>query len=110
MKPIIFIFCLGFIFAGCTKVKITPYQSQGVLIGFNMRMCPEPSCGGMIITINNDTAKNPPPYYLINETLKQMDINENTQFPINVSLDFKRDTGLFGSYNYIVVSKIKLDN
>ncbi|GAC1307974.1 MAG: hypothetical protein NVSMB24_20860 [Mucilaginibacter sp.] len=58
-----------------------------------------------MIDIQNDTLKNPP-YRLINKTLLQLGIPENTKFPINVHLNWKPDTGLFGSFHYIVVSQI----
>jgi hypothetical protein len=61
-------------------------QSQGVLVGYNLGTCPELSCGGMIVTIKNDTTKNAPPYYLTNETLSQLGIIDTTKFPINVDL------------------------
>ena len=65
-------------------------------------------CGGLEITIKNDTSKNPPAFYEINSTLSQLGISENTKFPINVSLNWKHDTGIFGNYNYITVSQIKV--
>jgi len=99
MKTLIFILCLGLIFLGCKKNQTAPQagylQSQGVLVGYNMRMCPEPSCGGMIITIKNDASTNPSPSYLFNGTLPNLEINDSTKFPINVILSWKRDTGVY---------------
>ncbi len=106
----IIIACLVFVSLGCKKNHIGPQtgyvQSQGVLVGYNMRMCNLPSCGGMIIDIKNDTSKNAPPYYLFDGTLPKLAIRDTTKFPINVSLTWKRDTGVYGSYNYIVISRI----
>ena len=93
---------------GCKPVNVVPYQFRGTLTGYNPRMCPEIFCGGMFVNILNDTAKNPPPYYLVNKTLAQLGINGNTPFPINVELNFKRDTGYAGQYNFIVISAIKV--
>jgi hypothetical protein len=108
MKTLILIFCLGLIIAGCKKGSVSPYQSQGVLTGYDLRMCPSPLCGGLLITIKNDTTKNPPPFYHANQTLTQLGINESTKFPINVSLNYKPDTGIFATYNYIIVTQIKV--
>jgi hypothetical protein len=58
MKTLLLIFCLGLIFIGCKKIIEGPYQSQGVILGYDPRMCPSPACGGLEITIKNDTAKN----------------------------------------------------
>jgi hypothetical protein len=68
-----------------------------------------PPCGGLEITIKNDTAKNPPAFYQINSTLAKLGISESTKLPINVSLDYTRDTGIFANYNFIFVSKIKVE-
>jgi hypothetical protein len=65
-------------------------------------------CGGLEITIKNDTTKNPPPFYEINASLQQLGISENAKFPINVSLNWKHDTLPLGPYNYIIVSQIKV--
>jgi hypothetical protein len=108
MKLLAIAFCLGLLFASCKKNNETPYQSDGVLTGYDLRMCPSLLCGGLLITIKNDTAKNPPSYYHINSSLAQLGINENTRFPINVNLNYKKDTGIFATYNYIIVTKIKV--
>jgi len=59
----------------------------------------------MIIHIDNDTSKNAPDDYLYNGTLSKLGINDTTKFPINVTLTWKRDTGLYGSYNFILIAK-----
>ena len=105
MKTLMFIFCISLLIAiGCKKTNEKPYQSEGVITGYDYRMCA--MCGGLEITIKNDTSKNPPPFYEINSTLAQLGISDNTKFPINVSLDWKRDTGALGSFHYITVSQI----
>lgn len=114
MKLLILIISLGLILAGCKKSQVVLLQadykqSHGVLTGYNSKACPEPSCGGLMINIQNDTLKNPSKLYLINQTLTHLGISENTMFPINVSLSWKRDTGVFGAFNYIIVSKIQVD-
>ena len=96
----------------CKKNHVAPligYKTNtGELVGYNMAMCPELSCGGMIVHIDNDTSKNAPDHYLYNGTLSGLGINDTTKFPVHVALTWKRDTGIFGSYNYIVIAKIKL--
>lgn len=108
MKLPVIIFCLALLFASCKKSNENPYQHQGVLTGYDPRYCPSPLCGGLLITIKNDTAKNAPGYYHINSSLAQLGIKESTPFPINVNLEYKKDTGIFGTYNYIIVTKIKV--
>ncbi|WP_184548257.1 hypothetical protein [Mucilaginibacter sp. FT3.2] len=104
MKTLIFIFLLVLIGAGCKKTNIGPYQSQGTLTGYDREMCP--FCGGIDITIANDTSKNPRSFYRIDKTLQQLGISESTKFPINVSLNWTHDTRL-GAGSYIIVSQIK---
>ena len=106
MKALIIFFCFSLIFISCKKSNQSLYQRAGVITGYDARMCPSPACGGLLITLKNDTAKNPPPFYHINSTLTQLGISENTKFPINVSLNYKPDTGLFAKYNYIIISQI----
>ena len=110
MKTLIFIVCMGMFFISCKKTGtgVAPYQSRGVITGYDPRTCAE--CGGLFITIKNDTTKNAPPRYDINESLQQLGINPNATFPINVSLDWKHDTTALGGFGYIIVTKIKVDN
>lgn len=106
MKALPFILFLSLLFADCKKTGETPYKYQGVLIGYDNRECPAPGRGGLKISIKNDTAKNPPPFYLISSTLPQLGINASTKFPINVSFNYKPDTGILAKYHYIVISQI----
>jgi hypothetical protein len=100
--------CISAICLSCKKRSIAPKEYNGVITGYDPRMCASPACGGLLITIKNDTAKNPPQYYHINSTLQQLGIDPNTKFPINVDLSYKPDTGIFKTYNYIIVTKIKV--
>jgi hypothetical protein len=108
MKKLTLILCIGLVFAACKKTNDGPYMSQGVILGYDLRECPSPLCGGLEITIKSDTAKNPPPFYHINSTLQQLGISESTKFPINVNLNYKPDTGIFKTYHYIVVTQINV--
>ena len=103
--------CIGLLWLSCRKNSLNPltgYKTNpGELVGPNMRMCPELFCGGMIIHIDDDTTKNAPDYYLYNGTLPDLGISDTTKFPINVTLTWKRDTGLAGSYNFILIAKVK---
>lgn len=108
MKTLILIPCLILFSAGCKKVNETPYMNQGAILGYDLRDCPSPLCGGLLITIKNDTAKNPPPFYHTNSGLQQLGITENSKFPINVSLNYKPDTGIFKTYHYIIITQIKI--
>ena len=104
------IFFLGVIVAGCAKTNETPYKTQGQILGYDLRACPTPGCGGLEITIKNDTTKNPPSFYLVNSTLQQLGISETTKLPVNVSFNYKPDTGIFAKYNYIIITQIKVVN
>lgn len=108
MKKMFLLLGLGLIVFGCKKSNPNPGKSQGTIIGYDLRLCPSPMCGGLEITIKDDTAKKPPPFYKINSTLQQLGISENTAFPINVNLNWKHDTLPYGAYNYIVVSQVKI--
>ena len=110
MKPIIASLCIVLLCISCKKNHVTPlvgYQtSAGELIGYDMRMCPEPDCGGMIIHIDNDTS-NAAGNYHYNGNLSKLGFSDNTAFPVNVTLTWKRDTGVYGSFGFIVIGSIK---
>jgi hypothetical protein len=109
MRTLVLILCIGLFLAGCKKNNEgLPYSHQGTLTGYDARMCPSLACGGLEITVKNDTSQRPPLYYRINATLAQLGISESTKFPINVSLDYTPDTGIYAKYNYILVTKIKV--
>jgi len=110
MKKLIPIFCLVLIFGACKKSGVKPGQSQGIITGYDLRKCASPMCGGILINIENDTAKNPPPFYHINGTLAQLGISEDAKLPINVSLNYKPDTGILATYHYIVVTNMTVVN
>ena len=112
MKTLLIVICVALAVAGCKKGAVKPRQSNATLIGYDQRMCPTPGCGGLVVTLKNDTAKNPPPFYLINETLEQLGLGNGTdpKFPIAVNLSYRPDTGLFGTYHYIIVTHIALAN
>ena len=112
MKHTILFLAVVMLLLSCKKTSESPYQSKGVIFGdlilFTCNGCPG---GGLEITIKNDPSKNPPPYYLINEPLAQLGIDPNTKFPINVSLNWERDTVQpWASANYIIVNKITANN
>lgn|GEM_PF-595658 len=107
MRFAIVIFCFGIFFSACKKTEVAPYQSLGVITGYDTRMCP--MCGGLFITIKNDTTKNAPAHYDINSDLPHLGISA-TKFPINVSLNWMHDTSSLGRYGYIIVTKIKVIN
>ena len=105
MKKLIPILCLVLIFSACKKSNIVPYTSQGTITGYDLGVCP--TCGGLEIVINIDNTKDPPPFYRINKTLAELGINERTSFPINVSLNWQRQSEPAGT-NYITVTQIKV--
>jgi hypothetical protein len=95
---------------GCKKSADTEqYQSQGVITGYDLRQCASPYCGGLFITIKNDTTKNAPANYLISSTLQSLQISESTPFPINVSLNWKHDASIPAINYHIIVTKIRVD-
>jgi hypothetical protein len=111
MKALICFLLVVMAFWGCKKgTDSEEYQSQGVITGYDMRMCASPYCGGLFITIKNDTTKNAPQAYLAGTTLTALKISESTPFPINVSLNWKHDYSLQGVKDHIVVTKIKVNN
>ena len=103
MKILVIALCLLSLSYGCKKTGVKPFQSQGTLTGYDPATCQV--CGGIKLTINNDTTKNAPPFYRIPETLTQMGINENTAFPIKVELDWQHQAGTNPGH-YITVSRI----
>lgn len=105
---ILLIFSIGFF--ACKKSNILPFKNEGTIIGYDARLCASPMCGGLLISIKNDTTSNPPVYYHINSTLQQLGINESTTFPINVSFNYKPDTGIYDTYHYIVITQIAVVN
>lgn len=105
MKILAIALCLLFLSNGCKKTGVRPFKSQGTLTGYDMGSCAV--CGGIKITIENDTTKNAPPFYRIPETLSQLGINENAGFPIKVELDWQHQSGA-NPGNYITVSGIMI--
>lgn len=114
MKALFLFLGLALCFAGCKKPNEAPaQQSTGVLAGIDDDYCPSLACNVIKVTINNDTAKNPPAFYLTGSTLSQMGISDTTRFPIKVSLDYKPDTGylatgLYAPLHFIIVSQVKV--
>ncbi|MBS1533312.1 MAG: hypothetical protein JSU01_23640 [Bacteroidetes bacterium] len=108
MKKILLLICLAGAFAACKKGNNPPSHYDGVITGYDMRECASPICGGLLIMLKNDTAKNPPPYYHIGSTLQQLGIDPNTKFPIYVDLTYKPDTGIYATYHWIVVTHIEV--
>ncbi|HEY4196977.1 MAG TPA: hypothetical protein VGM63_15650 [Mucilaginibacter sp.] len=104
MKKLIPAFFILLVLSACKKSNVTPYASQGTLTGYDLGACP--MCGGIEVVIKNDTTKNAPPFYRINETLTQLGIDANAKFPINVSLNWQHQEGT----TYIKVTAIKMDN
>lgn len=75
-----------------------------------MRECASPACGGLLLTINNDTSKNPRPFYHSRQTLTQLGLSESSKLPIGVSINYKPDTGVFAEFHYIVITRLKVLN
>lgn len=106
MKAFAIIFIISICFLACKKTNTLPYKYEGIIIGYDMRKCASPMCGGLLITLKNDTSSNPPVYYHVNSTLQQLGINENTPLPLNINFNFKPDTGIYYTYHYIVITQI----
>ena len=103
MKKIVIMLFLSVVVTRCKRTSVDPYQSRGILTGYDFGACA--FCGGIKITIQNDTTMNAPPFYRIDTTLSQLGINKNTAFPINVQLNWQRRLGS-NPGNYIIVSRI----
>jgi hypothetical protein len=103
MKILLAAFCLVLLFAACKKSTIAPYKYRGIITGYDLRECASPMCGGLFIDIDGNASQ-----YRTRETLTELGINESAKFPINVSLDYRPDTGVFAQYDYIIVTKIKV--
>jgi len=107
MKASIFILFIISIVMGCKKSISEPmYQSQGSIIGIDMRACA--MCGGLEITIKNDTTKNAPAVYLIGNDLPPLNMGANTKYPINVTLNWHHAPAPLGAYRVIIVSEIRV--
>ena len=104
MKKLLAILCSAIALAACKKSNVHPYQHDAVLTGYDMRLCPSPACGGLLLTIKSDT----PYYFHTNSTLAELGISESTKFPINVSLNYKPDTGILKTFHYIIITQIKV--
>jgi hypothetical protein len=95
MKNLAIIFLLAIVTCGCAqKNVVNPYQSKGTLTGYDLGQCDV--CGGIKITIQNDTTQNAPAFYRIDTTLSKLNIigsNGNTSFPVNVLLNWRLQPG-----------------
>ncbi|HTD97888.1 MAG TPA: hypothetical protein VK668_01310 [Mucilaginibacter sp.] len=103
MKILLPVLCLVLLFTACKKSSVAPYKYRGTITGYDLRECFAPVCGGLFINIDGNTT-----HYRTRETLTELGISESTKFPISISLDYKPDTGVFASYQYIIVTKIKV--
>ncbi len=93
----IFITCLIlffglFIFTSCNEDEKKEFQSKGVVTGFDPRDCA--CCGGVLINVDSDstelfTSKT----YVIHSKPNDFIVNESTQFPIFVKLDWTETKG-----------------
>ena len=110
MKTLLVVLCMAVVVAACKKGTVKPGPANATLIGYDQRMCPSPLCGGMLVTLKNDTAKNPPSFYHIDATLEQLGLGANIKFPINVNLSYRPDTGILATYHYIVITHIAIAN
>jgi hypothetical protein len=106
MKTLVYIAALALLLAACKKEHQPAFKSKGTLIGYDNRTCQ--TCGGLKITIVNDTTMNPPPFYLVGSTLQQLGIPESTPFSINVALNWQHANPPLGASNYITVSAIQV--
>ena len=93
--------------AGCKKDSNNVYQSQGVLLGPDMGMCP--MCGGLKVEIKNDTTKNAPSFYRTTTDLTKLGLTHTLSYPVNVSLNWYHNSATPGD-TYIIITKIKADN
>jgi hypothetical protein len=106
MKTSLYIIALLLLLTACKKDHQTTFESHGTLTGYDYATCA--TCGGIKITIANDTTKNPPPFYRIGSSLMQLGIPESTPFPINVELNWQHVTTPIGNSGYITVSAIQV--
>jgi hypothetical protein len=110
MKRLIMVICAGLSLAGCKKNGLTPQsgykQNKGIIVGYSARMCPEVWCGGLRITILNDTG--PAGHYIAEQSLSQLGLSEQTALPVNVVLNWKLDTGQYKPIDLISISGIKI--
>ena len=107
MKSTIVLFFIVALLISCKKSATQPiYRSQGTLIGYDSRTCA--TCGGLEITIKNDTTKNAPAFYLINTI--PSGLPANLSFPTNVTLNWKPDTTTLKQFGYIIITQIRVLN
>jgi len=107
MNKLLIVLILVAFVAGCKKDSSAVYQSQGVLLGPDMGMCP--MCGGLKVEIKNDTTKNAPAFYRTNTDLTKLGLTQTLNYPVNVSLNWYHNTATPGD-TYISITKIKTDN
>ncbi|HWZ15054.1 MAG TPA: hypothetical protein VNW95_07420 [Mucilaginibacter sp.] len=109
MKNLLLIFFITLLSIGCKKKDNGPfYASRGTILGEDLRMCA--LCGGLKIAIENDTTKNAPAFYLIDETHSaSLNFGPNPKYPINVTLDWKHDTSFY-SNTFIIITRIRAIN
>ncbi|MGN6179531.1 MAG: hypothetical protein ACTHNW_10145 [Mucilaginibacter sp.] len=108
MKRFVILLLSTSVFVASCKKETQQHVSNGTLIGYDLAMCA--FCGGIKVVISNDTTKNPPPFYRINTTLSNLGIPEGTAFPINITLDWKKDTSALAVGNYILVSNVHIQH
>ncbi|MEO8771884.1 MAG: hypothetical protein ABI402_17440 [Ferruginibacter sp.] len=99
----IFYCLLFFLFISCKKEN--KFVPNAQIVGEDFKTCV--CCGGVEITIDNNTNPNGNPYFLVNTFPQNFSLGDNPQFPIAVHIDWSVDSlGCFGNYvNISAISK-----
>ena len=68
----------------CNKEK--PFMNDGVITGFDSRMCP--CCGGLMINFVGEIQPYKGSFYLIENNPSDLKINDSSTFPIYLKVDW----------------------
>ena len=74
--------------------KETPYMSDATITGYDQRLCV--CCGGLMVKFNESE------FRLIANS-EELGISQNENFPINVKVDWKEDSG--NPCNKIIITR-----
>ena len=92
------------IFVSCKKED--SYMNNGIITGLDARACP--CCGGIMINFKGETEPYKGDFYLIQNSPSELGIDNNTKFPVYVSVDWKSEGCMVGGTgNLIRVTRFK---
>ena len=104
MKNLFFAFLILFSNINCKKEN-TP--ANAIIVGYDMRLCPSPCCGGFFVDLNPNNNSNKMYYQWLPGSTNAFGIDDKTTFPLSVSIEYSIDSASCGGFQgRITITKL----